>query len=74
MVKLQNDQLQKVYEIFRLAGMITAKSISDDRLVDLPFSPIFWDLVLGKVRNIKLLTTLFYIIEDEHFRLGEARP
>ena len=52
MVKISNEELQKVYEIFRLAGMMIAKSISDDRLIDLPMSTLFWDLVLGKVRFI----------------------
>jgi hypothetical protein len=32
--------------------MIIAKSISDDRLIDLPLSPVFWDLILGKKMNI----------------------
>lgn len=32
--------------------MMIAKSISDDRLIDLPMSTLFWDLVLGKVRMI----------------------
>ena len=49
--KISNDELQKVYELFRLSGMMIAKSISDDKLIDLPVSPIFWDLVLGKVSN-----------------------
>ena len=49
-VKMNPDELQKVYEVFRLSGMMVAKSISDDRLIDLPLSPLFWDLVLGKVR------------------------
>jgi len=35
-----------------LAGMIIAKSISDDRLIDLPLSPVMWDLILGKKMNI----------------------
>jgi hypothetical protein len=33
-----DDDLQKLYEVFRLAGMMIAKSISDDRLVELPLS------------------------------------
>jgi E3 ubiquitin-protein ligase TRIP12 len=38
--------------VFRLSGMMIAKSISDDRLIDLPLSPLFWDLMLGKKMNI----------------------
>jgi hypothetical protein len=41
--------MQKIYEIFRLAGTMVAKSIVDDRLIDLPISPLWWDLLLGKV-------------------------
>ncbi len=48
-MQIANEELQKVYEVFRLAGMMIAKSISDDRLIDLPISPLFWDLILGKV-------------------------
>ena len=47
--KISNDELQKVYEIFRLTGTMMAKSIVDDRLIDLPLSPLWWDLLLGKV-------------------------
>jgi hypothetical protein len=35
--------------------MMIAKSISDDRLIDLPLSPLFWDLVLGKVTHSFLI-------------------
>ena len=38
--------------MFRLAGTIMAKSITDDRLIDLPLSSLFWDLLLGKKMNI----------------------
>lgn len=51
LVNISNEELQKIYDVYRLAGMMIAKSISDDRLIDLPISPLFWDLVLGKVRN-----------------------
>jgi len=32
--------------------MMMAKSISDDRLIDLPLSSLFWDLLLGKKMSI----------------------
>ena len=50
--KIGNEDLQKVYDVFRLTGMMIAKSISDDKLIDLPLSPLFWDLVLGKVSSL----------------------
>lgn len=60
-IKMTADELQKIYEIFRLAGVMTAKSISDDRLIDLPISNIFWDLLLGKVSCI-----CADLLENEH--------
>jgi hypothetical protein len=49
LVKTTNEQVQTVYELFRLTGVMIAKSVSDDRLIDLPLSSVFWDLALGKV-------------------------
>jgi len=46
---MKTEELQRIYEIFRMSGIMIAKSISDDRLIDLPISSIFWDLILGKV-------------------------
>jgi len=46
------EDIQRVYEFFKLAGAIVAKSIVDDKLIDLPFSSLFWDIVLGKVSPI----------------------
>ena len=56
LVKIGNEEMQRVYDVFRLAGMMVAKSISDDKLIDLPLSPLFWDLVLGKVSSKYLVT------------------
>lgn len=52
-----NEEIQKVYELFRLTGTMIAKSIVDDRLIDLPLSSLFWDLLLGKVINEIKLTS-----------------
>lgn len=38
----------KVLELFRLAGFLIAKCIVDDRIIDLPFSPLFWKKVKGQ--------------------------
>lgn len=46
---MSQDAVQKTYDMYRLTGLMIAKSISDDRLIDLPISSVFWDLVLGKV-------------------------
>lgn len=49
---MKTEELQKLYEIFRLIGIMIAKSISDDRLIDLPISSLMWDLALGKKMSI----------------------
>ncbi len=36
-------------EIFTLLGFIIARALYDDRLIDIPLSPIFWNLLLDKV-------------------------
>lgn len=68
MQKISNDELHKVYEMFRLAGILMAKSIVDDRLIDLPISPLWWDLLLGRKMNLfdldKLDQGLFKVFAD----------
>ena len=54
MQKAKDEELKRVYEIFRMIGIMVAKSISDDRLIDLPLSSLFWDLVLGKVTILNI--------------------
>jgi hypothetical protein len=49
--------------MFRLIGTIMAKSIVDDRLIDLPLSSLFWDLLLGKVSATICFSLI--IIENE---------
>lgn len=49
---MKTEELQKLYEILRLTGIMIAKSISDDRLIDLPISSLMWDLALGKKMSI----------------------
>lgn len=57
-----------MYEAFRVCGLMVAKSIADDRLIDLPFSSLFWDILLGKKMNIfdleRLDSNLFKIFSD----------
>ena len=62
MQKISNEELQKTYELFRLTGTMIAKSIVDNKLIDLPISPVFWDLLLGKViYNNKYYFAYIYI-------------
>lgn len=34
---------------FKLLGFLIARALYDDRLIDLPISSLFWDLVLDRV-------------------------
>ena len=47
-----NEELAKIYDLWRLAGSMVAKSIVDDKLMDLPFNSLFWDIVLGKKTSL----------------------
>ena len=42
----------KICQLFKYAGWLCARTIIDDRLSDLPFADIFWELVLGKNATI----------------------
>jgi HECT-domain (ubiquitin-transferase) len=52
MREMGKEQIAQVYDVWRLVGCVTAKSIVDDRIVDFPFNPLFWDLVLGKKTSL----------------------
>ncbi len=45
-------------ELFRLAGFLIAKCIADDRIIDLPFSPLFWRKVKGEQIFLHDITAL----------------
>lgn len=44
--------MTEVINLFRLAGTFLAKSVVDDKLIDLPISSLMWDLLLGKNLNL----------------------
>ena len=46
---LTQEKLKEVTNLYRLAGTFIAKSIVDNKLIDLPISRLMWDLLLGKV-------------------------
>ena len=55
---------EKLQLIFRCAGTLVARAILDERVVDLPFHPLFWNLVLDRVSPLTnsiglTLTSLF---------------
>ena len=40
------DNVKEICEKFQLAGIFVARSITDDRLMDLPISQLMWDILL----------------------------
>ena len=57
-VSTNDKELLKIEAAFRLAGTVIARAILDERVLDLPLSPLFWSIVLEKV-IYKLLSMLF---------------
>lgn len=53
------QESNNIYALFKYMGWLTARAINDDRLLDLPFADIFWELVLQKPLNM----TDFYKID-----------
>ena len=47
--KLSPEQVKELTDTYQLAGTFIAKSIADDKLIDLPISTHMWNLLLGKV-------------------------
>jgi hypothetical protein len=45
-----------------MIGTYVAKSILDDRLIDIPISPLMWDLILGKV---SFVSSVNHLLENE---------
>lgn len=45
---LQRSDAGKVARLFKLLGRVVAKALQDCRLLDLPLSPVFYRLVLGR--------------------------
>ena len=41
---------EKFQLIFRCTGAFLARAILDERIVDFPLHPVFWDIVLERVR------------------------
>jgi E3 ubiquitin-protein ligase TRIP12 len=77
MQKISNEDLHKLYEHFRLAGTLMAKSIVDDRLIDLPLSSLWWDILLGRKMNLfdleKLDKDLFKVLADLQLLANKKR-
>lgn len=52
------ETLIEICRLFQMAGTFMAKSILDNRLMDMPLSPLMWDLIFGKPVNIFSLREL----------------
>lgn len=66
---MTQEQLDEVMNLFRLTGTFIAKSILDDKLIDLPISRLMWDLLFGKVSKFPLHSLSFFCPETEFIRL-----
>ena len=77
---LTQEKLKEVTNLYRLAGTFIAKSIVDNKLIDLPISRLMWDLLLGKV-SINAISdqactnsVTFFLLETQPARLQRVRP
>jgi hypothetical protein len=63
-----SQEVKIINEKFALAGAMVARSLIDDRLINLSISPVMWDLVFGKKYNFftlkKLDQTRFSLFAD----------
>lgn len=48
-----DDRIERE-KIFMLLGFLIARALYDDRLIDIPLNSLFWNLVLDRVKEIKL--------------------
>ena len=55
-----NSKLSKynIKEIFKFLGTLAARAILDERVIDLPLSSVFWQLVLGNPVDVDCLTKI----------------
>ena len=54
---------RQIEKFFELVGTIVARSIMDERLIDLPISPVFWKLVFSEttvLEDIEKIDKMFY--------------
>ena len=61
--KKSAKQKRQIEKFFELVGTIVARSIMDERLIDLPISPVFWKLVFSEttvLEDIEKIDKMFY--------------
>jgi len=52
------EQRNRIRDTFFMIGALLARSLIDGRLIDLPFSPVFWKLLLGESITLDHLQTI----------------
>ena len=65
---LKPEEVKDLIDLFRMAGTFIAKSIVDNKLIDLPISHLMWDLLLDKVSKLFRTTSPqsnFYVYFEE---------
>ena len=68
--KLLNDEENNkdILQLFKLLGYMIGRAIYDDRLLDIPLSRVFWNLVLDRpflFKSIKLIdSNLYKVLKD----------
>lgn len=55
---VENETIKKICKLFQIAGTFMAKCILDERLMDMPISPLMWDIILGKKLNVFSLKSI----------------
>lgn len=73
--KLVNQEKKRDFEkfqlIFRCAGTLVARSILDERMVDLPFHSVFWDVILEKPLFLEDVMKIDPVVGETLLRLQE---
>ena len=59
----ENENHEKILKYFKLLGYFSGRAIYDDRLLDIPLSKVFWNLLMDKpilFKNIKIIDSNLY--------------
>jgi E3 ubiquitin-protein ligase TRIP12 len=73
----ESEKNEKILKLFNLLGYVVGRAIYDDRLLDIPLSKVFWNLVLDKpilFKNIKIIdSNLYKTIKDFIYLIREKK-
>jgi hypothetical protein len=51
--KMKGGERKKVATFFETIGTVIGRALKDDRIVDLPFSPLFWKIVFEETVGLE---------------------